>query len=149
MISPEILAHPEKLDRLALPGKAGWTKAFQDLTASIDSLGLCLFTSFALGGPEYANLVNAVCGTEHTSDSIFEAGDRIWNLEKCFNLESGVAPSEDKLPKRLLEEPIAEGPSAGWVHKLSDLLPEYYALRGWDTEGIPTEEKLTALGIKS
>lgn len=148
LISPEILALPEKLDRFELAGKAAWAKGFQDLTASIDSLGLCLFTSFALGAPEYAALVNHVCGTEHTGDSIFEAGDRIWNIEKCFNLESGVAPSEDKLPKRLLEEPIPDGPSKGWVHKLSDLLPEYYSLRGWSAEGIPTEETLKKLGVK-
>ncbi|PAB59865.1 aldehyde ferredoxin oxidoreductase family protein [Anaeromicrobium sediminis] len=147
LISPEILGLPEKLDRFKLDGKATWAKAFQDLTAAIDSLGLCLFTSFALGAGDYASLINAVCGTDHTADSIFEAGERIWNIEKLFNLESGVAPSEDKLPKRLLEEPIPEGPSKGWVHKLSDLLPEYYELRGWSKEGIPTDERLEKLGI--
>lgn len=148
LISPEILGLPEKLDKFALEGKAFWAKAFQDLTASIDSLGLCLFTSFALGADDYAKLINAVSGTNHTGDSIFEAGDRIWNIEKMFNLESGIAPSEDKLPKRLLEEEIPEGPSKGWTHKLDQLLPEYYELRGWSKEGIPTDEKLESLGIK-
>ena len=147
LISPEILALPEKLDRLSLEGKPLWAKIFQDLTASIDSLGLCLFTSFALGAPEYADLVNAVCGTSHTADSVLEAGERIWNIERQFNLEAGISPSEDKLPKRLLEEPIPEGPSKGWVHKLSDLLPEYYELRGWNKEGYPTEERLKKLGL--
>jgi len=148
LISPEILGLPEKLDRFALEGKAFWAKAFQDLTASIDSLGLCLFTSFALGADDYANLVNAVCGTDHTGDSVFEAGERIWNIEKMFNLESGVAPSEDKLPKRLLEEGIPDGPSKGWVTKLDELLPEYYELRGWTKGGIPTDERLEQLGLK-
>lgn len=148
LISPEILGLPEKLDRFELDGKAVWAKAFQDLTASIDSLGMCLFTSFALGAPDYAELVNAVCGTEHTEESIMEAGERIWNIEKMFNLESGIAPSEDKLPRRLLEEPIPEGPSKGWVHKLDQLLPEYYAVRGWSEIGIPTDERLNKLGLK-
>lgn len=148
LISPEILGLPEKLDKFALEGKAAWAKGFQDLTASIDSIGLCLFTSFALGAPDYAALVNHVCGTDHTADSIVESGERIWNIEKLFNLASGVAPSEDKLPKRLLEEPIPDGPSKGWTHKLSELLPEYYSLRGWSVEGIPTDERLTTLGIK-
>ncbi len=120
---------------------------FQDLTASIDSLGLCLFTSFAIGAEEYADLVNAVCGTTHDADSILEAGERIWNIEKQFNLEAGITPAEDKLPKRLLEEPIPDGPSKGWVHKLSDLLPDYYKLRGWTPGGIPTEERLKKLGL--
>ena len=147
LISPEILALPEKLDRFELEGKAVWAKIFQDLTASIDSLGLCLFTSFALGAKEYAELVNAVCGTKHDADSVLEAGERIWNIERQFNLEAGVDPSEDKLPKRLLEEPIPEGPSKGWVHKLSDLLPEYYELRGWTKDGLPTKERLEKLGL--
>jgi len=147
LISPEILALPEKLDRFELDGKATWAKIFQDLTASIDSCGLCLFTSFALGAKEYAELINAVCGTKHTADSVLEAGERIWNIERQFNLEAGVSPSEDKLPKRLLEEPIPEGPSKGWVHKLSDLLPEYYELRGWTKEGLPTKERLEKLGL--
>jgi aldehyde:ferredoxin oxidoreductase len=147
LISPEILALPEKLDRFELEGKAFWAKIFQDLTASIDSLGLCLFTSFALGAKEYADLVNAVCGTNHDADSVLEAGERIWNIERQFNLEAGVSPAEDKLPKRLLEEPIPEGPSKGWVHKLSDLLPEYYELRGWTKDGLPTKERLEKLGL--
>jgi len=148
LISPEILGLPEKLDRLSLEGKALWAKIFQDLTASIDSLGLCLFTSFALGADDYAKLLNAVAGTEHTAESILEAGDRVWNIEKMFNLEAGIDPSEDKLPKRLLEEGIPDGPSKGWVTKLDQLLPEYYALRGWSAEGIPTDEKLESLGLQ-
>lgn len=147
MISPEILGLPQKLDRFSLDGKATWTKIFQDLTASIDSLGVCLFTSFALGAPDYAALYNAVCGTEHTAESILEIGDRIWNIERQFNLRAGIDATQDTLPKRLLEEPIIEGPSKGSVHRLSELLPQYYKERGWDEKGIPTEKKLKELGL--
>lgn len=147
LISPEILGLPEKLDRFSLEGKATWAKVFQDLTASIDSLGLCLFTSFALGAEDYADLCNAVCGTNHTAETIFKAGDRIWNLEKIFNLKAGIDSTEDKLPKRLLNDPIPEGPSKGWVHKLDELLPKYYEERGWNSKGIPTETKLADLGL--
>lgn len=147
LISPEILGLPESIDRFAIEGKAGWCKAFQDLTASIDSLGLCLFTSFAMGAPDYADFMNAICGTDFTGDDIFKAGDRIWNLERMYNLKAGIDPSQDTLPKRLLEDGIPEGPSAGWVSKLSEMLPEYYALRGWDKTGIPTAEKLEELGL--
>jgi aldehyde:ferredoxin oxidoreductase len=147
MISPEILGSPEKLDRLTLEGKAQWVKVFQDLTAVIDSLGLCLFTSFAMNLEDYTNVYNAVCGTEHTPETLLEAGERIYNLERKFNLAAGINPSEDTLPKRLLEEPIPEGPSKGLVHRLSELLPEYYSLRGWCEGGIPTEDKLAKLGL--
>ncbi len=147
MISPEILALPEKLDRFTLEGKAQWVKTFQDLTAVIDSLGLCLFTSFAMDASMYTAAYNAVCGTEHTAETLLEAGERIYNLERLFNIASGIDPKEDTLPKRLLEDPIPDGPSKGNVHRLSELLPEYYTLRGWGEDGIPEAERLSKLGL--
>jgi len=63
LISPEILGSPEKLDPFVTEGKAQWVKTFQDLTAVIDSEGICLFTSFALGADDYANLLSAVTGS--------------------------------------------------------------------------------------
>ena len=148
MISPEILGLPEKLDRLSLEGKPLWAKIFQDFTAAIDSSGLCLFTSFAMGAGDYADLMNAVCGFDGTGDDFIQAGERIWNLEKLYNLKAGIDSSQDTLPKRLLKEPIPDGPSKGWVHKLEELLPIYYQTRGWDADGIPTPEKLKELGLE-
>ncbi|MFA6505808.1 MAG: aldehyde ferredoxin oxidoreductase family protein [Treponemataceae bacterium] len=147
MISPEILGLPEKLDRFALDGKSNWTKIFQDFTAAIDSVGLCLFTSFAMNADDYADLYNAVCGTSITGADFITSGERIWNLERVFNQRAGIGPEQDTLPKRLLNDPLPEGPSAGWTHKLDKLLPEYYKLRGWGTDGIPTKEKLASLGV--
>ncbi|MFZ2258041.1 MAG: aldehyde ferredoxin oxidoreductase family protein [Clostridiaceae bacterium] len=146
MISPEILGSPEKLDRFTTNGKATWTKIFQDLTATIDSLGLCLFTSFALGAPQYARMLSAATGEEVTVEGLLQKGERIWNLERMFNLEAGITPDQDTLPKRLLEDPVTDGPSKGEVTKLDIMLPEYYMVRGWD-KGIPTQEKLTELGL--
>lgn len=147
LISPEILGLPEKLDRFTIEGKASWVKIFQDLTAFIDSAGLCLFTSFALGVEDYKSLINAVLGTNWTGEDILLAGERIWNLEKLFNLEAGIDPSQDTLPKRLLEDPISSGPSEGNLSRLSEMLPEYYKIRGWGVDGIPTSERKTLLGL--
>ena len=148
MISPEILGYPEKLDRFSLEGKAAYTKIFLDLTAVIDSIGLCVFTTFGLGLPDYTEMYNAVVGDVHTDDSLLEAGERIWNLEKIFNIREGFDSTDDKLPRRLVEEPIPNGPSKGHVHKLDELLPEYYQVRGWDKEGVPTLETLKRLGLE-
>lgn len=148
MISPEILGLPEKLDRFTLEGKAEWTKLFQDFTAAIDSSGLCLFTSFALGADDYADMINAITGSAYTGAEFIEAGERVWNLERVWNMKAGIAASTDTLPKRLLEEPIVDGPSKGWVTKLSETLPDYYKVRGWSEDGVPKDEKLSALGLK-
>ncbi|MGD0897734.1 MAG: aldehyde ferredoxin oxidoreductase family protein [Thermoguttaceae bacterium] len=147
VISAEVLGIPEPVDRFALEGKAALAKLFQDLTAVIDSLGLCLFTSFALKPDDYRDLYNAIAGGEWTTTEMLAAGERIWNLERLFNLAAGIDPSEDKLPKRLLSEPVPEGPSKGHVHRLAELLPQYYQERGWSPKGIPTPEKLAALEL--
>lgn len=147
LISPEILGLPEKLDRFSLEGKATWVKIFQDLTAFIDSSGLCLFTSFAMGATDYAAMISAVIGKEMTAEDVLLSGERIWNLERIFNLSAGIDPSQDTLPKRLLEDGIVDGPSKGNVARLSELLPEYYSLRGWGTDGIPTEAQRELLGL--
>ncbi len=146
LIAPEILGSPEKLEPQAIKGKPQWVKIFHDLTAVIDSSGLCLFSSFAFGADDYRDIINAVTGFEYSTEELLKAGERIYNLERLFNLKAGIKPEEDTLPKRFLEEPMPEGPNKGEVVKLNELLPEYYALRGWDN-GIPTEEKLKELGL--
>lgn len=147
LISPEILGAPEKLDRFSTKGKPEWAKIFQDLTAVIDSVGMCLFTSFALGAPDYAEMLSAATGQEVSVEELLKKGERIWNIERLFNLKAGITPAMDTLPKRLLEDGISDGPSKGEVADLEKMLPEYYELRGWQ-EGVPGEAKLTELGLQ-
>lgn len=147
MISPEVLGIPEKLDPQELNGKPDWVKTFQDLTAVIDSAGLCLFTSFALTADDYRDLVNADTGFNYTTEELMKVGERVWNLERLFNLKAGFTKADDTLPKRLLEQPVQEGPNKGAVHHLDELLPLYYKVRGWDENGVPTPAKLAELGL--
>ncbi|MBT9172268.1 MAG: putative oxidoreductase YdhV [Syntrophomonadaceae bacterium] len=147
MISPEILGSPEKLDRFTLDGKAEWVKIFQDLTAVIDSLGICLFTSFALGAQDYTDLYNAATGENFSVDELLACGDRIFNNERLFNLAEGYTAKDDTLPKRLLEDPMPDGPSKGYVHPLDKMLPKYYEIRGWSADGVPTAPKRQALRL--
>ncbi len=146
LISPEILGLPEQLDRTTTEGKAAWCKIFQDLTAVIDSMGLCLFSSFALGAPEYAALLNAGTGTEYDVNGLLEVGERIYNIERLFNKAAGMKPEDDRLPKRLTEEAIPDGPSKGMVSQIKVTLPQYYEARGWK-DAFPTKETLDRLGL--
>lgn len=146
MISPEVLGLPEQIDRTVTNEKAAWAKTFQDLTAVIDSMGHCLFTSFAMGAPEYTDLLNAATGTNYTPAEVLEIGDRIYNIERMFNKAAGMKPEDDRLPKRLLQDPIVNGPSKGMVSQLPLTLPEYYEARGW-IDAFPTDETLKKLGL--
>ncbi len=147
MVSPEILGLPEKLDPQVTQGKAGWTKAFQDFTAVVDSAGVCLFTTFALGAPQVADFLSAATGQAYSTDDLMLIGDRIYNLERKFNLAAGIDPGQDTLPPRLLKDPLPDGPHQGVVAKLGDMLPDYYRERGWSEQGVPTTEKLQSLGL--
>lgn len=145
MTSPEVLGLPVKMDPLVTEGKASMLKTFQDLTALIDSAGVCLFTSFALGLPEIASQYREAVGSDESDADILLKGERIWNLEKKFNIAAGV--EKDTLPPRLLREQLTDGPAKGKVNELHTMLQEYYQVRGWDTEGTPTPEKDRELGL--
>ena len=147
MISPEVLGLPEQLDRTTVEGKAEWAKIFQDLTAVIDAMGMCLFSSFALGAPEYAALLNAGTGTNYDVNGLLEVGDRIYNLERMFNKAAGMKPEDDRLPKRIAEDEIVNGPSKGMHSQIKLTLPQYYEARGWK-DAFPTEETLKRLGLE-
>jgi aldehyde:ferredoxin oxidoreductase len=148
LVAPEVLGSPEKLDPHTLEGKAKWAKLFQDLTAAIDSLGLCLFTSFAFKPDHYRDIYNLMTGENVTTDELLAAGERIWNMERLFNLAAGVEPKQDTLPSRLLKEPLPTGGAKGRVHRLGELLPEYYRERGWTPGGVPTPERLAQLAVE-
>ena len=147
MTSPEILGIPEKMDPLVTDGKAAMLKIFQDLTAVVDSAGICLFTTFGMGLPEIGAQLRPATGFSYTDTEILKIGERIWNMEKQYNLSEGFTKKDDTLPPRLLTEPLPEGPAKGKVCELDTMLSEYYANRGWTAEGIPTEEKLRELGL--
>lgn len=147
MTSPEILGIPEKMDPLVTEGKAAMLKIFQDLTAVVDSAGICLFTTFGMGLPEIGAQLRTATGYDYTDEEILAIGERIWNLEKLYNLGEGFTKKDDTLPPRLLTEALPEGAAKGKVCELDTMLPEYYEVRGWTADGIPTPEKRTQLGL--
>lgn len=147
LISPEVLGAPEKLDPYTSEGKDLWVKTYQDFTASIDAAGMCLFTSFALDADDYADLVTATTGMMMDATDFLLIGERIWNLQRLFNMKVGYTKADDTLPERLLTEPLQDGAPKGRVWERQPLLDNYYAARGWDNGGRPTPAKLKELGL--
>ena len=146
-IAVEVLGCGAKLDPHAVEEKPFYVKLFQDLTAGIDSTGGCLFGTFGMTGEDYAAMLTALTGVTYTLEDFLKAGERIWNLERMFNLKAGLTGADDNLPERLLKSPIKTGPSKGGVSRLAEMLPEYYRLRGWDETGVPTPAKLAELAL--
>jgi len=144
-VASEVLGIPEKTDPLSSDGKAGLVIAFQDATGAVDSAGLCLFTTFAWSMDNIAPQIDAACEGDWTVERLLEVGERIWNLERKFNLDAGFTGKDDNLPKRLLKDAAKSGPAEGKVNELGKMLPEYYSLRGWTTDGVPSNETLDRL----
>jgi len=138
---------PVKTDPLSTEGKPELVKAFQDATAAVDSSGLCVFTTFAWTLEDIAPQVAAACEGSWTPESMLAAGERIWNLERQFNLAAGLTRADDTLPKRLLKDAAKTGPAKGMVNRLDEMLPLYYESRGWDVEGVPTAATLSRLDV--
>jgi len=146
-VASEVLGIPVKTDPLVAEGKPELVKAFQDATAAFDSAGICIFTSFAWTLADVAPQVQAACGEEFTMENLNHIGERIWNMERDFNNRAGMTAADDTLPKRLLTEPANSGPAKGLVSKLPEMLPKYYAARGWNPDGTVTAETRTRLGL--
>ncbi|MBS4038095.1 MAG: aldehyde ferredoxin oxidoreductase family protein [Hydrogenophaga sp.] len=146
-IASEVLGIPVKTDPVESEGKPELVKAFQDATAAFDSSGLCVFTTFAWGVADLAPQLQAACNEEFTTEELEKIGERIWNMEREFNNAAGFTAKDDSLPKRLLTEAAKTGASKGMVSKLPEMLPKYYAVRGWDPEGRPTAETKQRLSL--
>ena len=125
----------------------------QELFTITDCLILCKFgarNAFANSWDNMVTLANAATGFGYTVDGLKEVGARSWTVERMFNLREGLGRKDDTLPDRFFTLPIHDGPSKGAVVNREDFekeLEAYYALWGWDAQGVPTKQALTELGI--
>lgn len=136
-------------ERFSFDKKAAMVKEVQDERAVFFSLVLCDFAP--ISEEDCLALLNLATGFDHDMDSYLQCGERIWNLTRLFNLREGMDPSDDRLPSRFHRDAFSKGPAKGVVipeEKYHSCLQEYYSLRGWNSTGIPTEEKLIELELK-
>ncbi len=146
-VASEVLGIPVKTDPLVTEGKADLVKAFQDATGVFDAAGICIFTSFAWTLADVQPQIQAACEGDWSMDKLNLVGERIWNMERQFNLAAGLTARDDDLPPRLKTEPAKTGPAKGLVNGLDKMKPEYYKVRGWTPEGVPEKATLERLGL--
>lgn len=141
MIAPEIFGKPMKVDPHTFSGKAELVQIFQNEKAALDSSVLCTFASFTMSDKEFVNMLSSATGMDYSVEEFLKCGERIWNLERLFNIGAGFTRKDDMLPERFF--------GGGGINRaeFEKALDEYYHFRGWSDEGVPAEEKLRELGL--
>lgn len=146
MVGPEVLGRPVSLDSLSLKGKAGILQVFENLTAVLDSLVFCPFSSFVFNEELCSALLLSVSGIDISPAELLKIGERIYNLERTYNLKAGFTWKDDVLPERLFEN---QGYEIYGLprQEFEAAIKEYYHYRGWDEKGVPKPETLEKLGL--
>ncbi len=142
---PDLGIH-KRYERFSVDDKPAPLIAMQNWHDVIDSLIMCKFAY--LPPASVTAMLSMVTGKDYRLPDLVKVGERAYNLKRMINVRYGVGRKDDTLPKRLLQEPLSEGGCRGSIVELDRMLPEYYLLRGWDNEGVPTREKLKELGLK-
>jgi aldehyde:ferredoxin oxidoreductase len=114
--------------------------SYHDSGCVKDSLIVCTFLDGTIKGL-YPSALDAVLGAEFSEEELARTGERIYTLERSLNIRRGVNASQDVLPRRLLEGMVSPD-------KYREGMQIYYQIRDWDTEGRPSAQKLTSLGLE-
>ncbi len=132
----------------ALLSVPGWIKKMpvwsRDLFVSIAPSLSVLFVDLF----DIYRALSYVTGIHYDRRTFLKVGERIFTLERMFNLREGFTSKDDSLPLRFIGEPLSEGPASGKVVPLTKMLLKYYKLRGWSEVGIPTSQCLERLRIE-
>lgn len=150
-IGEEILNTSSPLGLHTSEFKPEIVKSQQDYYCLVNCSGLCLFAAFTLSLEQIAPLFASLTGIEAfgSGEYLLEAGERVNNLVRLFNLREGLTPDQDSLPERFKTQPLADGPCKGETVDVSELVQTYYKVRGWTADGKPTRELLEKLDLAS
>jgi aldehyde:ferredoxin oxidoreductase len=148
LVALEVLGAPKKIDRFSVRGKSDLLYLKQNQSAVEDSLVVCKFVGYALGFEFQARFLSIILDKNISITDLITVGERIYTLERLFNVREGFSRKDDTLPKRFLEEALQEGASKNKVVPLNDLLQEYYEVRNWNENGVPNDEVLERLSLK-
>jgi aldehyde:ferredoxin oxidoreductase len=114
---------------------------FQNYMSVYNPGGLCKFITKGSYTPQQtAELFNRAMGWNWTGQDLLDTGARLFNYKRLINVKLGVRRRDDVLPYRLEHEPRPTGSAAGVLPDMRRMLADYYRLRKWDDDGVPTAE---------
>ncbi len=152
------------LDVFSQKYKPEMLKFTEEFSAVTDALGICKFSTLEGYALEPEDIIEGLNKFDESFNydfkTLMEVGERIINLERMYNYRHGLSRKDDLLPERFLNEPVdvyreEDGLLIDEVYKenltveLDEMLDEYYKIRNWTQNGIPTQEKLKELNLKS
>ena len=134
----------------------------QNYCSVVDSLGVCKFLTHpkvwmrdpdepftGIKPEQFLTLLNAATGLDMNLQDLMKAGERIFNLKRVFNVRRGITKKDDTLPVRILTQVRGgDEADASNLPPLESMLSDYYRVRGWSDDGIPTQEKLAELNLQ-
>ena len=134
-----------------IDGRAALVAEIQDKVNAIFTLIACRFAEFAVPVEQFVTLLNTATGMSYTEERFMRLGEALWNTERLYNLAAGVDGSQDRLPDICFEVPedFPEDAKPLTREDFATLLSDYYRTRGWDNQGRPTPERLSALGLEA
>jgi aldehyde:ferredoxin oxidoreductase len=137
------------LDPTVYEGQALVLAVENDFVAALNAVEACMpLCMDAFYEDDLANLVSTATGIELDGDTLMKVGERIFNVERAFNVREGVRRRDDTLPERFFGEKTTPWGVEGLEKdKFRAMLDEYYRIRGWDADGVPTREKLVELDL--
>lgn len=137
------------VDMDSYEGKAEMVIGIQNTVNAVFTLISCRFHEFVTDHDCYPRYLKAAVGRDMSWEEFVRIGERTWNLERLFNVRAGLTKQDDMLPERCFEPIVGEASEAAVMDKgrFTEMLEEYYSLRGWDRDGVPGGEKLRELGI--
>jgi len=130
---------------------------YQHLMLIPDLFEVCRFLMGQGGGTkafsydDIFELYEYATGNKINEKEIFNIAERVFNLERAFSTREGIRRKDDHLIGKWVDGPVPNGPFEGAIidpDKFEEMLDDYYGLRGWDEDGVPTKEKLTELGLE-
>ena len=134
-----------------IEGKGAMVKKLARIRIISDSAVNCTFAfSRTFDYSLWSKLLQSVTGVYYNPEKLEMISDRVNTLERLYNLRQGFSVKDDALPKRLMEDPLPDGPHRGQVvseEELVKMRTDYFAAMGWDENGVPTSATLQALGL--
>jgi aldehyde:ferredoxin oxidoreductase len=150
---PHGIPDPNDVSRFDEEGKGKIAKMLQDFGTIPDVVGICKFFIYnGLGPTELAEMLSLLTGWSMSDKELLKIGERVYTLQRMFNVREGMDKKDDMLPERILKLPECGKYSLVReceIRKYSKMLEECYAARGWSLEtGIPSDDKLRELGLR-